>query len=52
MMTSARKTKLWDEMLTWIYDHCETDDDFEFALDCMGFTRTEIIETIKEFNVE
>lgn len=51
-MTNVRKNKLFDEMLTWIVDHCEDEETFRMALDGIGFTQTEINEITKDIWVE
>ena len=43
-MTDERKAKLYDALITWVDEHCPTDDDFETALFHLGFTEVEVFK--------
>ena len=51
-MTNARKLRIYDRMWIWIVDHCDTLEKFEIALDCLGLSKTEGAEIIRDYWVE
>lgn len=47
-MSKAREDKLFVSMLDWIYEHMSADDEFERALQHIGFTEKEISAIMEE----
>jgi len=47
-MTDARKVQVYDDLVSWVFDHCPTIYDYTNVLHWAGFTKAEAVEELSE----